>query len=114
MLEGGTRTAFIGLGMHVCVALTWSVVFLILFSTLGWLRAVTSSRAGVFGIAVVYGPLVWMTMSFVVIQHFTQKPPVINYRWWVQFFGHIPFVALPIVASIARGTATADPSIRSG
>jgi len=26
---------------------------------------------------------------------------VINVRWWVQFFGHIPFVALPIVGLIA-------------
>jgi hypothetical protein len=24
--------------------------------------------------------------------------PAITFRWWVQFFGHIPFVAVPIVA----------------
>jgi len=31
------------------------------------------------------------------------RPPTFNYRWWVQFFGHIPFVAVPIVWSIASG-----------
>jgi hypothetical protein len=44
-----------------------------------------------------------MTMSFVVIQHFTHRPPAINFRWWVQWFGHIPAVGLPIVASISSG-----------
>ena len=68
MLEGGTRTAFVGLALHFCVALTWSTVFLILYSSMGWLRSATSTRAGVLGIAVLYGPLVWLTMSFVVIQ----------------------------------------------
>jgi hypothetical protein len=32
----------------------------------------------------------------------TGRPPVINERWWIQFFGHAIFVALPIVAMISR------------
>jgi hypothetical protein len=102
-LDGGVRTALIGVAMHFGVALTWSTVFLILFSGVGALRALTASRFGLVLTASIYGPLIWMTMSFVVIQHFTHRPPTINNRWWVQWFGHIPFVALPIVASIARG-----------
>jgi uncharacterized membrane protein YhdT len=105
-LEGGTRTALIGLAMHFGVALTWSVVFLLLYEAAHALRAMTSSMPGVFAVACVYGPLIWIAMSFVVIPHFTHRPPTVNYRWWVQFFGHIPFVALPIVASIARGGRT--------
>ena len=44
-------------------------------------------------------------LPLVLIPLFTHRPPVINVRWWVQFAGHIPFVALPIVSLIgtARG-----------
>ncbi len=40
-------------------------------------------------------------MSLVLIPQFTHRPPVVNFRWWVQFVGHVPFVALPIVASLS-------------
>jgi hypothetical protein len=102
-LQGGSRAVLIGLGLHLTVALTWSAVFLLLYESIGALRAITSSIGGVIAVACVYGPLIWMTMSFVVVQHFTHRPPTVTFRWWVQFFGHIPFVALPIVASIASG-----------
>jgi hypothetical protein len=106
MLDGGTRTALIGLAMHFGVALTWSIVFLLLYEGVRGLRSITSGP-GLFAVACMYGPLIWMTMSFVVIPHFTHRSPTVNYRWWVQFFGHIPFVALPIVASISRGRRSA-------
>ena len=51
-------------------------------------------------VAAVYGPIIWMVMSLVIIPLSTHRPPAINIRWWVQFFGHIPFVSLPIVALI--------------
>ena len=44
-----------------------------------------------------YGPFIWTVMSVVVIPLLVHRPPSINVRWWVQFVGHIPFVALPIV-----------------
>jgi hypothetical protein len=31
------------------------------------------------------------------------RPPTFTYRWWVQFFGHIPFVPVPIASMIAGG-----------
>jgi hypothetical protein len=37
-----------------------------------------------------------------VIPLLVHRPPTINFRWWVQFFGHIPFVAVPIVAMISK------------
>jgi hypothetical protein len=106
-LEGGVRTALIGVGIHCCVALAWSVVFRALFSGVGGIRRLTESRAGVAATAAVYGPIVWMTMSLVVIPQFTHRPPTINYRWWVQWFGHMVFVGLPIVASISSGNRAA-------
>lgn len=96
-LEGGTKTAFIGVGLHICVAFFWSAVFLFALMRSQWLRNVVASRGGIFKVAAVYGPAIWMFMSLIVIPAFLHRPPSITSRWWVQFFGHMIFVALPIV-----------------
>jgi hypothetical protein len=101
-LGGGTRTALIGVLVHVGVAFGWSAVFLVLFWSWPWIRQATMTKSGVAGVAAVYGPLVWLVMSLVVIPALTHRATPIGFRWWVQLFGHIPFVGLPIVVSIAR------------
>ena len=101
-LEGGLHTALIGLAIHLCVAFTWSAVFLFLVMRLPFIRALLRTRYGVLEVAALYGPFIWMMMSLVIIPQFTHRPPTINYRWWIQFFGHIPFVALPMIAMITR------------
>jgi hypothetical protein len=87
--------------MHFIVAFTWSAVFFVLVLAVPWLGRVIATWPGTIAIAAVYGPIIWIVMSFVVIPFFTGRPPTITYRWWVQLLGHIPFVAIPIVASIA-------------
>lgn len=82
---------------------SWSAVFLLLVLSSPWIRGVVATPAGVIAVAAVYGPVIWMVMSLVLIPLFTHRPPTINFRWWVQFVGHVPFVALPIVASIGLG-----------
>lgn len=104
-LQGGMAGVALGLLMHAGVALGWSVVFLAMVMMWPRLRALISTPAGVVGVAAVYGPLVWMVMSLLVIPTLTGKPPAITGRWWVQLLGHIPFVAVPIVGMIARGLA---------
>ena len=105
-LNGGASTAVIGLLMHFGVAFTWSAVFLLLWLRSKAIRDTVATLPGVIKVAAIYGPLIWMVMSLVVIPSLTHKPPTINYRWWVQLIGHIPFVAVPIIASIARPRAT--------
>jgi hypothetical protein len=100
-LEGGARTAVIGVLMHFGVAFGWSAVFLLLYLRSAWLRRAAAAPYGALKVAAGYGPLVWLVMSLAVIPFLVDRPPTINYRWWVQLFGHIPFVGLPIVASIA-------------
>jgi hypothetical protein len=100
-LNGGLRTAAIGLAMHFGVAFAWSAVFLALVLASSWLRDLLATPYGVVAVAAIYGPIIWMTMSLVIVPLFTHRPPAINVRWWVQFFGHIPFVALPIVALLS-------------
>lgn len=99
-VDGGARTVLIGIAMHICVAFTWSTVFLLLYSGSSWLRRMIETPGGLLAVATVYGPCIWMMMSFVVIPRFTGRPPTVTFRWWVQFFGHIPFVAVPITTGI--------------
>jgi hypothetical protein len=105
-LDGGMRTAAIGIVMHFGVALAWSTVFLAVYLTSASIRRIADSRYGPLKIVVFYGPIIWMVMSLLVIPTLTGRPPSITYRWWVQFFGHMLFVALPIVAMIARKPQT--------
>ena len=100
--QGGARTVLLGIVMHFGVALFWSAVFLLLFDSWPWLRRVVATPGGITAVAVVYGPLIWLVMSLAVIPMLTGRPPTFAVRWWVQLFGHIPFVALPIVAMTRR------------
>jgi hypothetical protein len=102
-MQGGARTMLTGITMHFGVALAWSTVFL--SAALAWprLRRMISTTAGVLGVAAVYGPIVWLVMSLVVIPALTGRPANISGRWWFQIFAHMPFVALPIVWTVSRG-----------
>jgi len=100
-LNGGRRTALIGVLMHFGVAFTWTAVFLFVLLRWEWIRGLLASRHGVLKVAALYGPFIWMVMSLLVIPALTHRPPRITPRWWIQWFGHIPFVGIPIVASSA-------------
>lgn len=102
-LEGGTRTALIGVLLHFCTAFFWSAVFFFLYNRSARLRGIVQSRFGALKVASVYGPFIWLVMSLVVIPLFVHRPPVIRPRWFVQLIGHIFFVGLPIVSMIGRG-----------
>jgi hypothetical protein len=97
-LNGGIKTAALGILMHFFVAFVWSGIFLLFVFRWSWIRRTVESRYGAAKIACLYGPVVWMAMSCAVIPTLTHRPPTITIRWWIQFFGHIPFVGLPIVA----------------
>ena len=107
-MQGGSGTLLVGLVMHAGVALAWTTVFLVLALSSARLRRIVATPMGVAGVAAVYGPAIWLVMSFVVIPRFTGRPPTINVRWWVQLLAHVPFVALPIVATIGRGLRATD------
>lgn len=102
-LQGGLRTVLVGTALHLCVAFTWTAVFLGLALLSERLRSIISTPAGVLAVAIVYGPLVWIAMSTLIIPTATGRPPTIGARWIVQAVAHMFFVALPIVAMVARG-----------
>lgn len=105
--DGGARTALIGLLMHFGVAFGWSAVFLLLYNRSAAIRRVAASRYGVLKIASIYGPIIWLFMSLIVIPLLLHRPTPISTRWWVQLIGHIPFVATPMVWAITRGDSRA-------
>jgi hypothetical protein len=100
--EGGSATAALGVLMHVGVAFGWSTILFLGARRLPSLRRRLATWHGAMGVAVCYGPFIWLVMSVVVIPALTQRPPTIGMRWWVQLVGHAPFVGLPIAASIGR------------
>jgi hypothetical protein len=100
-MDGGTRTALVGLAMHFGVALGWSTVFLLAYERVAALRRATAAPGGVIAVAAVYGPMIWLVMSLLVIPTLRHAPPAFGFRWAVQLAGHFPFVGLPIVWSIA-------------
>jgi len=102
--DGGIPVALLGLLMHFGVAFGWSAVFLFVVMRLRWVRALLASPYGVVKVAALYGPFIWLVMSLVVIPLLAHHAPTFNIRWWIQLIGHFPFVGLPIVASIGRGS----------
>jgi hypothetical protein len=104
MFDGGAPTVLLGVLMHFGVAFAWSALFLLLVTRSAWLRSVLDSPYGVLEVAAVYGPMIWIVMSVVVIPLLTRRPVAITGRWWIQLAGHVVFVGLPIVWSIWRGS----------
>ena len=90
---------------YCTVALGWSAVFLALYLAWPRLRRALASPRGVLAVAALYGPAIWLVMSLAVIPLLGGRPPAFVFRWWVQLVGHIPFVAVPIVAMISRPIA---------
>jgi hypothetical protein len=111
--DGGTPTVLVGVLMHFGVAFGWSAVFLLLVIGSRRVRGLLTSRYGTVKMASLYGPFIWMVMSLAVIPFLLQRPPTIGLRWWIQLIGHIPFVGVPIVASIGRGSSRHVMPVRS-
>jgi hypothetical protein len=101
MFEGGVPSAILGVAMHFGVAFTWSAVFLAQVASWAWLRRALATWKGVLAVAAVYGPVIWIVMSAAVIPLLTGRPLDVTFRWWIQLAGHVTFVGLPIVGSIA-------------
>ena len=85
----------VGLLIHVCVALAWAGLFVFVLDERT--RAINT-----FALAAIYGAFVWLTMSLAVMPLLFHRPAAITSRWWIQFFGHMLFVGLPIVAISRR------------
>lgn len=112
-LTMGVRGVAAGLGLHVLVALTWSALFVLALTISAALRRAIAPAVGALAVAMVYGPVIWLVMSLVVIPMATGRPPAFGFRWWVQIVAHVPFVTLPLVFTARRalGISAQDDGI---
>jgi hypothetical protein len=101
-LEMGMGGIAAGLGVHLLVALVWSAFFVLIVARSATLRRWLERPITALGVAVIYGPIIWLVMSLAVIPLATGRPPTISFRWWVQIFAHVPFVTLPLVFTARR------------
>jgi hypothetical protein len=101
-LDGGGRAVAVGLSLHLVVAFTWSALFVA--AVLAWpaLRRAIATPAGALGVAAIYGPVIWLVMSLMIIPLATGRPPRFGLRWWVQIAAHVPFVTIPLVFTTRR------------
>jgi hypothetical protein len=101
-IGGGTAPIAVGIGLHLAVALVWSAIFVAAALISPALLRTIASPLGALAVAVLYGPIIWLVMSLVIIPLATGHPPHIGFRWWVQIFAHIPFVTIPLVFTARR------------
>lgn len=107
MFERGAAGVAVGLLIHFCVAFTWSALLLLLVLRWSWLRGILESRYGALKVGAVYGPMVWIVMSTVVIPTLSGQRTMVTYRWWIQLAGHAAFVGLPMAWAIRQTSVNA-------
>jgi hypothetical protein len=107
--DGGGRTAALGLLLHFCVALGWTLVYRALLAASAGLRGLTAGTAGALAVGALYGPLVWTAMNQLVIP-LTQarSVPVASSMFLIQLVWHVFGVGLPI-ALLVRAPAAEVP-----
>jgi len=103
VLDGGLPTAALGLAMHFCVALFWSAIYLLATRGSSALGSLVRAPRGALAFAAVYGPFIWLVMTFMVIPALVHRPPTLNLTWWIILVGHIPFVVMPMVWASGDG-----------
>ncbi len=101
-IDGGTMPILVGIALHLAVAFTWSAIFVAIALGSPAIRRAIATPAGALGVAIVYGPIIWLVMSLVIIPLATGHFPRIGSRWWVQIFAHPPFVTIPMVFMTRR------------
>ena len=73
-IGGGARTVIAGLLLHFGVALVWSALFLALAAASSRVARLLTTPGGILLAAAVYGPVIWLVMSLVVIPIATGRP----------------------------------------
>lgn len=101
--RGGAATAFLGLALHLLVALGWTLVFLLLLRQWPWLHRWTSTTRGAVMAGLVYGAMVWLLMDGVVLPLSRARVTPVTAPWfWIQLATHPFVVGLPIALILGR------------
>lgn len=104
-MSGGLATASLGLAMHFGVALTWAAIYGIIYSKSAGLRRLTLTTSGTVAAGLVFGPLVWLSMRFVVLPVLGETGPIHLWSFVLMIVVHMVCVGLPI-AGLVRFRST--------
>ena len=99
-IDGGTSMVLAGLGLHILVAFTWSVLLLLAVQRSHRLRAIIDSPYGILKVASVLGPMIWLVMSLLVIPSMTHRLPGFTPAYFAMLLGHVFFVGVPMAYGI--------------
>jgi hypothetical protein len=110
--EGGWPTAVLGLGLHLFIALVWTLIFLAALRLLPPLRRWVSDRRGAVLVALGYGALMWLGMDLIVLPLSRARATPVGSPF---FFIHLAQHALllgPSIVLLLRPTASAPTDAR--
>ena len=97
-LTGGRATASLGVLLHFCVALAWSVVWMIAYERSDLLLRATITARGAAIVGAAYGIFVWLAMHFVVLPLTYATPgPLLGFGSILVAVAHLLVVGPPIV-----------------
>jgi hypothetical protein len=101
--RGGAATAALGLVLHACVALGWTLVFYLLLRSWPSLRRWTATTRGAVLAGLIYGAVVWLLMDGVVLPLSRAHATPVTAAWfWIQLATHPFVVGLPIALILER------------
>jgi hypothetical protein len=107
--QGGWPTAVLGLGLHLFIALVWTLVFLAALRLLPPVRRWVSDRRGVVLVALGYGALMWLGMDLIVLPlSRARATPLGSPFFFINLAQHALFLGPPIVFLLRAPASAPD------
>ena len=101
--SGGAAIVLLGVSIHCMVALGWSAVFAVAYSSIGALRRSTSNAWRAVGVGVAYGIFVWAAMRYLVLPlTHAVRAPLLTRGTGLVLLAHVLVVGPPIALVIRR------------
>lgn len=95
--QGGLPTAVLGGLLHFTIAMTWAGIYGQAYQHWPALRRQVRSAGGAIAVGFLLGPLIWLTMDFVVLPLSRATPvPVHAWPFWANLLQHGVMVGTPI------------------
>lgn len=102
--SGGYRTAILGLLLHCTIALGWTLVYYAAVHYAPRLRRIVRTNAGMLRIGLIYGALVWVAMTLVVMPiSRIGATSIFEWLWLINLGQQALMVGLPIVLIVREG-----------
>jgi hypothetical protein len=110
---GGWPTAILGLGLHLFIALVWTLIFLAALRLLPPLRRWVSDRRGAVLVGLGYGALMWLGMDLIVLPlSRARATPVGSPFFFINLAQHALVLGPPIVLLLRAVASRPDEPLR--